>query len=92
MRAGERPITWWCDDCQEYHTATVLGGVSHGPKVTALVKQKLCIECRQPTTGSIGQAGHYWPYLCQGCKNKADSVLNHSVESVGVLLHQVFGI
>lgn len=90
MRAGERPITWWCDECKEEHTATVLGGISHGPKVTALIKQKLCIGCGNPTTGSIGRAGYYWPNVCQTCKNDADEELNHSVKSVNYLLNKVF--
>lgn len=90
MRAGEKPITFYCQDCKTEHTATVLGGVVHEKPVTALVKQKLCVECRQPTTGSIGQAGYYWPYLCQTCKDEADGVLNVSVKNVQYLLGKVF--
>lgn len=90
MRPGETPILFYCGDCKTEHHATVLGGVVHETPVTSLVKQKLCVECRQPTTGSIGQAGYYWPNLCQKCKDEADGVLNVSIKNVQYLLGKVF--
>ena len=48
---------------------------------TALVPIRYCMECRQPTTGSIGQAGYYWPRLCQQCKDEADGVLRRQVKT-----------
>lgn len=27
VRAGERIQTFWCEDCREWHKASVLGGV-----------------------------------------------------------------
>ena len=47
----------------------------------ALVPIRYCMECRQPTTGSIGQAGYYWPRLCQPCKDEADGVLRRQVKT-----------
>lgn len=90
MRAEENPQQFWCDGCKEWHWATVLGGKIEISKSTALVKQKLCIECHQPTTGSIGQAGYYWPSLCQNCKDESDGVLNVSVKNLQYLVSKVF--
>lgn len=48
---------------------------------TALVLLKRCIECHEPTTGSIGGAGFYWPNLCQSCKDQSDREFLSSLES-----------
>ena len=90
MTFQNKPQQFWCPDCKEWHWATVLGGTIEISKSTALVKQKLCIECRQPTTGSIGQAGYYWPYLCQKCKDEADNFQNVSVETVQYIANTLF--
>lgn len=90
MTFQDKPQQFYCSDCKEEHWATVLGGKIEISKSTDLVKQKLCFECHQPTTGSIGQAGYYWPYLCQWCKDEADGVYNHTVRNVRYLLDKVF--
>lgn len=48
--------------------------------VLALIPIRYCMECRKPTSGSIGQAGYYWPRLCQPCKDQADGVLNGTIQ------------
>ena len=90
MRPGENPQQFWCPDCKEWHWATALGGKIEISTSTALVKQKLCFGCNERTTGSIGQAGYYWPNLCQRCKDEADGVLNHSIQNVRYLINKVF--
>lgn len=30
-RPGERVQTWWCEECQEWHRGTVLGGLIGNP-------------------------------------------------------------
>lgn len=55
----------------------------------ALARIQYCLECRNPTTGSIGQAGHYWPCLCQSCKNRADGVLNSQVLQQAIIVHAI---
>ena len=52
----------------------------------ALVPIKFCMECRQPTTGSIGAAGYYWPRLCQPCKNFADGYVRGQVQAQAGLM------
>jgi hypothetical protein len=44
-------------------------------------RRKQCFECGAITTGSIGQAGIFWPCLCQPCKDQADGVLRSTIRA-----------
>jgi hypothetical protein len=63
---GPRPRTEDCPECVAWEAA------GKPRECTALVRIKFCLECHQPTTGSIGAAGYYWPRLCQACKDLHD--------------------
>ena len=51
----------------------------------------LCVECQQPTTGSVGAAGIRWRRICQPCKNKMDAELLNSVRLQLKTMDAVFG-
>ena len=72
---------WVCDPC-------IRPQAFIGP-VTALAPIRYCMECKQPTTGSLGQAGYYWPNLCQICKDIADGVLRGRIETEAFLTRAI---
>lgn len=49
-----------------------------------------CINCNQPTNGSIGAAGIAWPMICQPCKDKADNDLRLTVNLVQKSISNLF--
>lgn len=55
----------------------------------ALIKSQLCVECRKPTNGSIGQAGYFWLFLCQPCKDFADGYLRGQVQTQAILMQAI---
>jgi hypothetical protein len=57
--------------------------------LTAIAAIRYCMECRKPTTGSIGQAGFYWSRLCQPCKDYADGVLRTQIRTQAMLARVV---
>ena len=61
-------------------------------RALALVPVKFCMECRQPTTGSIGAAGYYWPRLCQPCKDSADGYLSGQVHAQAAVMTAIGSI
>lgn len=58
----------------------------HASSTTALAPIKLCMECRKPTMGSIGQAGYFWTRLCQPCKDEADGYLRTKIYTEAVFM------
>lgn len=55
----------------------------------ALARIIYCFECREPTTGSLGQAGFFWRELCQPCKDRADGVVRAQVLSEAIVIHAI---
>lgn len=63
----------------------------HSPQgsTTAL---RNCLECGEPTTGSVGAAGIRWSFLCQPCKNSADGALADRVKAVAAAFRETCAI
>jgi hypothetical protein len=58
---------------------SALGYHQHCLVLVRAARRRRCLECGAITTGSIGQAGIFWPCLCQSCKDRADGALRSTI-------------
>lgn len=69
---------------QEGYSQATTQAIHYHQHCLALVRaarRRSCFECGAITTGSIGQAGIFWPCLCQSCKDRADGVLRSTIRA-----------